>query len=93
MVLEGRAANVGGTRGSLFHRSATGNTVITCQRGEQGGYLLGLSRKDTGTGQTRRVHITLSEVEALGIRQVLQSSLFFLAFHQHLLGVWAGPSS
>jgi hypothetical protein len=89
VVLEGRAEKVGGKRGGLYHQSSTANTIISCQRGEQGGYLLGLSRKDTATGQTRRVSMVLSEAEALGLRHVLQTSLFFLSFHQHLFGLWA----
>ena len=92
VVLEGRAEKVGGSRGGLYHQSGTGNTIISCQRGEQGGYLLGLSRKDMATGQTSRVHIVLNEAEALGLRHVLQTSLFFLAFHQHLFGLWATKS-
>ncbi len=89
VVLEGRADKVGGGRGGLFHQTETGNTIITCQKGEQGGYLIGLSRKDAKSGRTQRVSMVLGEAEALGLRQVLASSLFFLSFHQHLFGVWA----
>ena len=89
VVLEGRAEKVGGTRGGLFHQSGTANTIISCQKAENGGYLIGLSRKDMETGQSSRVHIVLSEAEAVGLRHVLQTSLFFLSFHQHLFGFWA----
>lgn len=89
VVLEGRADKVGGKRDGLFHQSDSANTIITCQRGEQGGTMFGLSRKDNASGETSRVSIVLSEAEALGLRHVLQSSLFFLSFHQHLFGLWA----
>jgi hypothetical protein len=89
VVFEGRADKVGGKRGGLFHQSGNANTIISCQRGEQGGYLIGLSRKDMSTGQTSRVSMVLSEAEAVGLRHVLQTSLFFLSFHQHLFGLWA----
>lgn len=87
-VLEGRAEKVGGARGSLFHQSSVANTIITFQRADQGGYMLGLSRKEGESGQASRVSIVLSEAEALGLRHVLQSSLFFLSFHQHLFRCW-----
>jgi len=50
--------------------------------------MLGLSRKEGTSGQATRVSIVLSEAEALGLRHILQSSLFFLAFHQHLFRCW-----
>lgn len=93
VVLEGRAEKVGGKRDGLFHQSDHANTIITCQRGDQGGYLFGLSRKENASGETRRVSIVLSEAEALGLRHVLQSSLFFLSFHQHLFGLWAAETA
>ena len=89
VVLEGRAEKVGGSRGGLFHQNGDTNTIISCQKGEQGGYLIGLSRKDMKTGHASRIHIVLQEAEAVGLRHVLQTSLFFLSFHQHLFGLWA----
>lgn len=89
VVLEGRAEKVGEGRGGLFHQSGSANTIISCQRGDKGGYVIGLSRKETDTGQTNRLRIVLSEAEAVGLRHVLQTSLFFLSFHQHLFGLWA----
>lgn len=93
VVLEGRADKVGGTRGGLFHQSADANTVISFQRGEHGGYLLGLSRKAGSDGSVSRLNITLSEAEAIGLRHVLQTSLFFLSFHQHLFGLWSNQAA
>lgn len=89
VVLEGRAEKAGNGRGGLYHQHGSVNTIITCQKAEQGGYLVGLSRKDSATGATHRVNIVLSEAEAVGLRNVLQTSLFFLSFHQHLFGLWA----
>lgn len=91
-VLEGRADQVGGTRGGLFHQSSAANTVIKFQRADQGGYMLGLSRKEVASEKAERLSIVLSEAEALGLRHVLQSSLFFLSFHQHLLRCWKEES-
>jgi hypothetical protein len=87
-VLEGRAENAGGTRGGIFHQNSVANTIIKFQRADQGGYMLGLSRKEMASGQAARVSIVLSEAEALGLRHILQSSLFFLCFHQHLFRCW-----
>lgn len=89
VVLEGRSQRVGGARGGLFHQHGDVNTIISCQKGDKSGYLLGLSRKDMQSGRTKRIHMLLSEAEAVGLRHVLQSSLFFLSFHQHLFGLWA----
>jgi hypothetical protein len=89
VVLEGRAEKAGGSRNGLYHQNGGASTVITCMRGEKGGYLVGLSRKAADSGEARRLSIMLSEPEALGLRTVLQSSLFFLAFHQHLFGLWS----
>jgi hypothetical protein len=88
VVLEGKSEKVGGARGGLFHQTSTANTIISCQRADQGGFLIGLSRKEADSAQAKRITIVLSEAEALGLRHVLQSSLFFLSFHQHLLRCW-----
>jgi len=92
VVLEGRAEKAGNGRGGLYHQHGSVNTIITCQKAERGGYLVGLSRKDAATGATNRVNIVLSEAEAVGLRHVLQTSLFFLSFHQHLFGLWAASA-
>ncbi|MFU8781067.1 MAG: hypothetical protein ACNA71_08610 [Kiritimatiellia bacterium] len=89
VVLEGKVDKAGNGRGGLYHQNGAANTIITCQKNEGGGYLVGLSRKDGSTGETNRVSIVLREAEALGLRHVLQSSLFFLSFHQHLFRLWA----
>ena len=81
-VLEGRAEKVGGQRNGLFHQNGAASTVITFQKNtEKGGYLIGLSRKANKDGQLVRLHMVLGEPEALGLRCILQTSLFFLTFH------------
>jgi len=97
-VLEGRAEKVGGARSGLFHDSGQASTVITFQRNtEKGGYLLGLSRKEKADAQAQaaRVHMVLSEAEAIGLRCIFQHSLFYLTFHTHLFGWMAdvGPKA
>ncbi len=89
VVLEGRADKAGGGGNGLYHAHEKACTIITCQAGEKGAVFIGLSRKDTVSGETRRLRILLSPSEVIGLRHVLQSSLFFLAFHQHLFGLWS----
>ncbi len=93
MVLEGQADKAGGSRNGLYHQNGASNTIISCQKSDRGGVLLGLSRKDKAAGEARRISLVLNPSEAIGLRTVLQSSLFFLAFHQHLFGFWSacGP--
>ncbi len=88
VVLEGRGEKAGGSRNGLYHQNGASNTIISCQKSEKAGCLLGLSRQDTATGETRRLNMLLSEAEATGLRTIFQGSLFFLAFHRHLFGVW-----
>ena len=88
-VLEGKTEQAGGSRGGLFHQNGVANTIIKFQRAGQGGYMLGLSRKETASGKTSRVSLVLTETEALGLRHILQGSLFFLCFHQHLFRCWS----
>jgi hypothetical protein len=81
-VLEGRAEKVGGQRNGLYHQNGASSTVITFQKNtEKSGYFLGLSRKGQQDGQLVRLHMVLSESEAIGLRCIMQTSLFFLTFH------------
>jgi hypothetical protein len=84
-VLEGRAEKAGGQRNGLYHDNGTANTIITFQKNpEKGGYFLSLSRKTKADSQATRIHIALSEAEAIGLRSVFQTGVFFIAFHTHL---------
>lgn len=84
-VLEGRQERAGGTRNGLYHETERASTVITLFRNaEKGGFFLGLSKKDKASGELVRLHITLSEAEAVGLRSILQTGLFFITFHGHL---------
>jgi len=78
-VLEGRVDHVGGRRDGLFHQNGETTTVIRLKKGEDGGYLMGLSRKRPGEEEARRINTSLSEIEAIGLRHVLAVSLFFMA--------------
>ncbi len=87
-VLEGRQTQAGGARDGLFHDNGNANTLITFQQDAGGkGYYLGLSRKDKGADQADRVGILLSATEAIGLRCILQTGLFFVFFHTHLFGM------
>ncbi len=86
-VLEGRQEKVGGPRNGLYHDSAKAVSVISFMKNSgREGYLLGVSRKDKADGQLVRMHISLSDAEAAGLRCILQTGLFFLAFHSQLFG-------
>jgi hypothetical protein len=82
-VLEGRVEKAGGQRNGLYHQNGASCTLITFQKNtEKGGYLVGLSKKGQQDGQAIRLHICLSESEAIGLRCIFQTSLFFLTFHR-----------
>jgi hypothetical protein len=85
-VLEGRADKVGGERNGLYHASGNGNTLIAFQHNkETRTYFLSLSRKNKGDDSARKIAITLSEVEATGLRCLLQTGLFFVSFFAALM--------
>lgn len=80
-VLEGKAEHVGGERKGLFHATGAGNTIIGFARdAERGGYHLSLSRKLKGDAEPRRIGIGLGEAEAVGLRCLFQTGLFFVTF-------------
>jgi len=85
MVLEGRQDRAGGNKNGIYHDSDKANTIITFGKiPEQGGYTFGLSRKDKESGQLTRLNIGLSEAEAIGLRTIIQTGLFFITFHTQL---------
>jgi len=81
LVLEGRCEQAGGGRG-LFHDTPEGSTVINLRHNaEPAGYALELSRKLKQAGaEPQRLRVVLTEAEALGLRAVFQSALFYLVF-------------
>jgi hypothetical protein len=84
-VLEGRVAQAGGQRNGIYHESGNANTIISLKRNaEMGGYFLGVSKKEKQGSQLFKGHMLLSEAEALGLKGVLQTGLFFMAFHRSL---------
>lgn len=85
MVLEGRCERMGGARSGLYHQAAGASTIITLERNEKKtGFFLGISRKTHDGRQVFKGQMLLSDGEALGMRCVLQTSLFFMAFHRNL---------
>jgi len=80
-VLEGRAPNVGGERNGLYHANGSSNTLITFQRyQDRNAYYLGVSCKRGKDNEPQKVGISLSDVEATGLRSLLQTGLFFVTF-------------
>jgi len=85
-VLEGIQPQAGGKRNGLFHSNGNGSTVISFQKHtDHGGYGIALSRKAANADAPVRVAMVLSEVEAVGLRALLQTGLFFVLFHTHIL--------
>lgn len=83
-VLEGRSDNAGGSRNGLYHAAGNGNTLISFQANrEQRIYHLSVSKKN-GSETPRKLGITLNEVEATGLRCLLQTGLFFVTFSSFL---------
>lgn len=83
-VLEGRADKLGGQKSGLFHKNGNSCTIISLQKAEKGGYFLNLSRKSADSAAAVRVNIALSESEAIGLRAIFQTGLFFITFHSHI---------
>ncbi len=84
LVLEGKSEKMGGGRNGLYHEAKGSSVLITMERGtKQGGYYIGISKKK-GAEQVFKGQILLSEAESLGLRHVLQNSLFFMVFRRNL---------
>jgi hypothetical protein len=84
-ALEGLTPAAGNKGKGLYHENGKANTIITLERNkEKTGFFLGLSKKDKQGGQLLRLSIALSDPEALGLRCIFQSGLFFLVFHGQL---------
>ena len=86
LVLEGRKACAGGARGNgLYHQTGEQNTLIEFRHDAgRSGYLLGVSRKPKNGGPIFRVQLLLTETDAIGLRCVIQTGLFFMVFHENL---------
>jgi hypothetical protein len=80
-VLEGRTPKVGGDRNGLYHASGGGNTLISFQRhAESGVFYLAVSCKRRDDIEPRKIGIALNEAEAVGLRCILQTGLFYVSF-------------
>ena len=85
LVFEGRQERVGGQKNGIYHDSDRANTVISFGKvPDKGGFSFGLSRKEKDSGQLTRLQILLSEAEAMGLKTIIQTGLFFVTFHAHL---------
>lgn len=78
-VLADRVERVGGRRDGLYHQSGSMNTIIRFKKHEDGGYIVGLSRRNGGDDDGQRISIVLSEIEAIGVRHVLEAGLFYMS--------------
>lgn len=86
LVLEGRKDRAGaaGANG-IFHQAGDSTTLIEFRRdAERNGYWLSVSRKTKQGESVFRGQMLLTEAEAVGLRCVFQTGLFFMVFHQNL---------
>jgi len=86
LVLEGRKERAGGAKGNgIYHQIGETTTLIEFRRdAERNGYLLGVSRKTRAGEPVFRGQLLLTEAEAIGLRCVFQTGLFFMVFHENL---------
>ena len=79
-VFRGYRERLGDEKG-LFHRSATGNTVITLEHRLEPspGYLFGVSKK-SNDGKLWRINILLCMREMIVLSEALSSSMLYMAF-------------
>lgn len=88
-VLEGRRDQAGEGQRGIYHETGNTNTIIALKKGtETNGYLLALSKKTKDGEEVFRGHVQLSEAEAIGLRCLFQTGLFFMAFNSSLR--WSG---
>lgn len=81
MVLEQHQERLGPSGKGLYHATAQGNTLIDLRwQAERQNYLLSLSRKRKEATSPQKISIAFSQAEALGIRCLLQTGLFFITF-------------
>lgn len=96
MVLQGEKEQAGSGKGGIYHASSGANTLISLTRSSEApGFYLGLSKKNATGEQIFKGGILLSEAEAVGVRCVFQSALFFMAFGANVLNgaVRASPDA
>lgn len=86
LVLEGRKERAGANGGNgIYHQAGDSTTLIEFRRdAERHGYLLGVSRKTKHGESVFRGQMLLTDAEAIGLRCVFQTGLFFMVFHQNL---------
>ncbi|HBA84647.1 MAG TPA: hypothetical protein DCZ95_11180 [Verrucomicrobia bacterium] len=85
LVLEGRREKISDSRSGLYHEAAGSSTIISLDKStKQSGCYLGISKKAKGGDSIFKGQILLDDAESLGLKSVLQSSLFFIAFHKNL---------
>lgn len=83
-VFKGLKQRPGDGRG-LYHSAGGTNTLIDlCKSEEKPGYSLSISKKDSEGESIFRARILLTQAESLGLKHILQTSLFFLTFHHNL---------
>lgn len=81
-VLEGQKASPGSNGAGLYHQSAQGNTVVDLRKSQKGdGFMLAVSKKDGAGTQLFKGATCLGLAEAIGLRCVLQTGLFYVTCH------------
>lgn len=89
-VLTGNQPAAGSKQNGIYHESGNASTIISLNKSERGaGYVLGISRKTKDGEEVFKGFIVISEAEAIGLRSVLHTGLFFMSFHASLTPVTA----
>jgi len=89
-VLEGNQTGAGNKQKGIYHETGHASTIISLNKSDRGaGYVLGISRKSKGGEEVFKGFIVVSEAEAIGLRSVLHTGLFFMSFHASLYPVAA----
>jgi len=84
-VLEGLKDSAGGNRNGIYHESGETNTIISLKRTDgREGYYMGVSRKSTNGSQIFKGGIALSQAEAVGLRSIFQTGLFYMVFRENV---------
>lgn len=86
-VLEGKADHAGGAHDGIYHEAGNANAIIAFKRNtEPPGYLFGISKRTKAGEPLFRGQLVLGEAEAIGLRCLLQSSLFHMTLGSAVAG-------
>ena len=84
LVLEGQKETLGSNKNGLYHEAKGASVLIALEKDAgQSGYYVGISKK-RGAEQVFKGRMLLSQTESLGLRHILQASLFWMVFRRNV---------